>query len=1149
MKELDIEVPSQEIFEKMKNNSLNNFYNYSNLLINKDYLSQRELILKTIHNIAIQLGFKSQTFFLSSHFLDIITLSNKKISGNIFKLGLACLCLASKYCENDPNVPHLKYFVRIYNNIVEYKNIISTNNLLNAEVYVCKLLNYKLNYFTIYDFNTFFFSHGLLKFEQLEQIENNSKISYKNNKNEFLVNSNLVKIILTKIYKKSRHYLDNVIKIYEICVKYNPLFISLLIMKKSIDEVLEKEQNINLYDENYKKEFHEKNNICFKEIMNDYYKIDYESNEEYQELLLEPEMQNIFSPKEKNITRKKSKNKTNRTIESKTDEIAYHFRNFSRPTQFSLSKEKKKNSILEVEYNDNNTIFTNSVSNGFYRKLKLRPNQKETNDNTNKRNTLTLRKVNNIDNTLDILENIKKLKVSGRIREDKLSLFNNTYKSIYNSSINKQNLTKMNIPQNISSFKTNNNSIHKFCTFNGFKNSITNSEYSINVNKGEKEENYIFNKNNGKISPSKYDSIYTNNNFNNYIKINNYLKNIQNIKFNSFNKNHNFSNSISLNNKENNENNNSKNKDYSKNLINCTNNSNIDKTTYIKKSINISNREIPYVCKKNLISTSISNCFYINKKNNTINSNINLSTNLNSIQNVNDKFNSIEVNPSKSLNINNSKEKSKKNSFYTKVKIKKKNDISEINYNNFNNRKNIKIDTNEIVTNLSKRKNRNNNNKSKEIINENEGEIHPKINDNYNDNQNIIKSNQKEEKNNKLDKIGHFIPGIVNKNKIYVNTSKNLEMKNMNNIKAERSKKLTYLLSQKNSEINNILKEINLTYAKNSNTIKIKENNIKENGITVNTLNKNKELNLFKKLDLNKNKYKNNRYSSSIENQDNKFNNITNDNRSIKTTSYSKHNFNSKFNYAKDKFLLKNNLYNKSINNANINNNNLLNSNTNMPEVKENQLKNKTKNIPQSSIYKLITQARNVFSSSINEEIEEINNEDNNLNNKSSKINFYKSQQNFYKNKNNLQNKERNININLRKNKIDKQKVNNKNNEIKSKKSSFIKNEINLNKFNIDNISCQTQENSSTIIINNTININFSNKKNINGQIINYNNNNKENNNTISRLNINNIVFKSDSNKNINNNSKNKIVRKNNTNSVDNNHIMNMNNELNKISK
>lgn len=157
MKELDIEVPSQEIFENMKNNSFDNYHNFSNSVTNKDYISQRDSIFRVIHKVSIQLGFKSQTFFLSAHFLDIILTKKKKPSNNLFKLGLAALCLSSKYCENDPMVPHLKYFIRLYNNIVGYKNIISTNNLMKAEVSVCKMLNYRLNYFTIYDFNTFFF--------------------------------------------------------------------------------------------------------------------------------------------------------------------------------------------------------------------------------------------------------------------------------------------------------------------------------------------------------------------------------------------------------------------------------------------------------------------------------------------------------------------------------------------------------------------------------------------------------------------------------------------------------------------------------------------------------------------------------------------------------------------------------------------------------------------------------------------------------------------------------------------------------------------------------------------------------------------------------------------------------------------------------
>ena len=71
-------------------------------------------------------------------------------------LGLACLLLAAKYVENDPCVPNLPSFIRVYNNIIGYKYIISVTDLFYAEVLACKMLSYKLNYYTIYDFDSFF---------------------------------------------------------------------------------------------------------------------------------------------------------------------------------------------------------------------------------------------------------------------------------------------------------------------------------------------------------------------------------------------------------------------------------------------------------------------------------------------------------------------------------------------------------------------------------------------------------------------------------------------------------------------------------------------------------------------------------------------------------------------------------------------------------------------------------------------------------------------------------------------------------------------------------------------------------------------------------------------------------------------------------
>ena len=188
MNELNIsesEVPPKQIFEQMKSNIYNDFSisNYSS--INKSYIYSRRSLFNILHKITNAMGFKSQTFFLCAHYLDIIFSSNKSIKININLLGLSALVLSAKYCENDPIVPHLQYFIKIYNILLGYKNYLSMNDLKSAEVKVVKLLDYKLNYHTTYDFNSFLFAHGILKLEQLKEIEiiKNKHYSEKNKNN------------------------------------------------------------------------------------------------------------------------------------------------------------------------------------------------------------------------------------------------------------------------------------------------------------------------------------------------------------------------------------------------------------------------------------------------------------------------------------------------------------------------------------------------------------------------------------------------------------------------------------------------------------------------------------------------------------------------------------------------------------------------------------------------------------------------------------------------------------------------------------------------------------------------------------------------------------------------------------------------------
>ena len=346
------EFSTDEILSNMRHNIYNNYTKYEPSSINKDYLNNRLSIFKLVEKIIMKFGFKSQTFFLTTYYLDIIFIKKKKININYYKLGLACLCLSSKFCENDPIVPHLQYFIKLYNGLTGYKNFISMSELKNAEVMICKILSYKLNYYTAYDFIAFFFCNGILKLEQIKEIEielnnKNNKLNLKNE--EYKLDTFFVKNILGKMYRTVRNYLDKVVKIDKLWMKYNSLFIAMYLIEKSMEECLRNEYKKSKVDlnidkhENQKnmKKFCEKNNMYFKEIMKEFYKIDFENNEQYLELIINEDINNIFI--------KENKNKEN-------------------------------------DENEKNKLFNSTMTGGFYKRLKLPLNNNKYNDNDNEKN-------------------------------------------------------------------------------------------------------------------------------------------------------------------------------------------------------------------------------------------------------------------------------------------------------------------------------------------------------------------------------------------------------------------------------------------------------------------------------------------------------------------------------------------------------------------------------------------------------------------------------------------------------------------------------------------------------------------------------------------------------------------------------------------
>ena len=415
------EIPCDEILEKMRKNIYNNFPNYSISSINKDYIKNRISIIKILQKIAFKMGFKSQTFFLSAYYLDIVFMKKKKVNINLYKIGLASICLSAKHCENDPIVPPLQYFIKVYNNVMGYRTTISMNDLMYAEVLLCKLLNYKLNYFSIYDFNSFFFCHGVFKLEQIKDIENDISKNYLDNKKENTINSVFIKNILDKIYKKSRYYLDSIVKMHKICFRYSTLFIAVVIVKKSVQEILLQEHKKNKAkkekaesDEIENDEYCKKNYAYFKEIMNDFYKIDYESSEQYQKLIEDEEIKILF----KEEVKKESKDESKESDKSDKKE-----------ENNSLSNKNENNYNTVNNINDSNkNKFSSSLTNGFYKKIEVISKE---NDNiiNRKRNSINFRSNNiKLDNVkeedqddLDSNLNINELRKSQISKNEKMN--------------------------------------------------------------------------------------------------------------------------------------------------------------------------------------------------------------------------------------------------------------------------------------------------------------------------------------------------------------------------------------------------------------------------------------------------------------------------------------------------------------------------------------------------------------------------------------------------------------------------------------------------------------------------------------------------------------------------------------------------------
>ena len=222
------EIPPKTLFYKMSKANTDSIYpdDFNGKKINlndernKIYFSRRKELKNLIKKVNSQLDNNSQSFFLALYYMDLIfthpdlekvfyahfsswnNYPNNDIQmPNYVLLSLSCLILASKFNENDPHVPTISSFIRLLYECSNKKYIFNLEALYLSEIVVLKLLKYKLNYYTVYHYLIFFFTHGII----FQKTIANSKMIQKYPE----------KKILEKIYIQARDIIDKIIDLDE----------------------------------------------------------------------------------------------------------------------------------------------------------------------------------------------------------------------------------------------------------------------------------------------------------------------------------------------------------------------------------------------------------------------------------------------------------------------------------------------------------------------------------------------------------------------------------------------------------------------------------------------------------------------------------------------------------------------------------------------------------------------------------------------------------------------------------------------------------------------------------------------------------------------------------------------------------------------
>lgn len=191
----------------------------------KNYRENRNEFIKYILSMNGIFRFKTLTAYKAIFYLDFIMFQNEIEKKYFPAITLSCYILSTKYCENDPNVPSVRKFCEVFYKVSK-KFYLTTIDINKSEVFCLAKLGFDLHRYTLYDFVSFCFVHGIL-----EENFDKSNLSTKIKK-------------LEKIYNKAREIIDYLLLVQGEFVFENSTFIiSKTVLKVVVENLIGKEHS------------------------------------------------------------------------------------------------------------------------------------------------------------------------------------------------------------------------------------------------------------------------------------------------------------------------------------------------------------------------------------------------------------------------------------------------------------------------------------------------------------------------------------------------------------------------------------------------------------------------------------------------------------------------------------------------------------------------------------------------------------------------------------------------------------------------------------------------------------------------------------------------------------------------------------------